>query len=73
MAKPRCPAVIEGKECRKLAHPIVGKCDDCSKLFCSAHRFMEEHNCVMADVTKTKLFQENAQQLLKERTQVVRI
>lgn len=49
MAKPRCPAKVsdDGKECRKLAHPIVGKCDDCGKLFCSAHRFMEEHNCEM--------------------------
>ncbi|KAJ4396071.1 hypothetical protein N0V93_000288 [Gnomoniopsis smithogilvyi] len=91
MAKPRCPAKVsdDGKECRKLAHPIVGKCDDCGKMFCSAHRFMEEHNCEMQALvssspddpfrnvqwwmTKQKLFADNAEQLLKERTQVVRI
>lgn len=48
-SKPRCPCVIsaDGKECRKLANRIVGKCDDCGKIFCSAHRYMEEHNCEM--------------------------
>lgn len=51
---PRCPAQTKGengesKECRKKADGIVGYCTLCEKIFCSAHRLMEEHKCEKLD------------------------
>lgn len=51
---PRCPAQAKGengesKECRKKADGIVGYCTLCEKIFCSAHRLMEEHKCEKLD------------------------
>lgn len=62
-----------GKACRKLVNPIVGECDKCKIPFCMTHRLYEDHQCRELPTTKMELYQANAEQLLKEQTQVVKI
>ncbi|EGS18658.1 uncharacterized protein CTHT_0052640 [Thermochaetoides thermophila DSM 1495] len=68
MAKVRCSF----PECKAAARPIVGDCAFCKGKFCSTHRLLEDHNCRNLEDCKREAHEQNAMQLNKERTQVIK-
>ncbi|KAK4104124.1 hypothetical protein N658DRAFT_419816 [Parathielavia hyrcaniae] len=68
MAKLRCS--FDG--CKRAAERYVGDCTLCQGHFCSNHRILEDHTCKYLDDCKKEAFEQNASQLNKERTQVIK-
>ncbi|KAK7744615.1 hypothetical protein SLS53_003501 [Cytospora paraplurivora] len=67
--KIRCSAPA----CKDAAQRIVGDCGFCNGHFCGKHRLLEDHKCEGLEDCKKEAHEQNAAQLNKERTQVVRI
>ncbi|KAI7777022.1 hypothetical protein SLS64_000732 [Diaporthe eres] len=67
--KLRCTAA----DCKEPAQRIVGDCGFCDGHFCGRHRLLEDHKCEGLEDCKKEAHEQNAAQLNKERTQVVRI
>jgi len=68
MAKVRCSF----EECKSPAQRIVGDCTFCNGSFCKSHRLLEDHKCQNLEDCKREAFEQNANQLNRERTQVIK-
>ncbi|KKF94898.1 AN1-type zinc finger protein TMC1 [Ceratocystis fimbriata CBS 114723] len=60
------------KECRDVAQRIVGDCGFCHGHFCGKHRLLEDHKCSGLEDCKKQSHEQNAAQLIAERTAVVK-
>ncbi|AEO56055.1 hypothetical protein MYCTH_2314483 [Thermothelomyces thermophilus ATCC 42464] len=68
MAKVKCSF----EDCKLPAQRIVGDCSFCQGSFCKNHRLLEDHKCRNLEDCKREAFEQNANQLNKERTQVIK-
>ncbi|WOO85702.1 AN1-type zinc finger protein TMC1 [Vanrija pseudolonga] len=55
-------------QCPSAALKIAGDCPHCSKVYCSAHRTPETHNCSGMQACRDAAFQANKERLERERT-----
>ncbi|KAK3308988.1 uncharacterized protein B0T15DRAFT_125487 [Chaetomium strumarium] len=60
------------EDCKAVAQRISGDCTFCQGHFCSNHRLLEDHKCQNLEDCKREAFEQNAMQLNKERTQVIK-
>ncbi|KAH6649930.1 hypothetical protein F5144DRAFT_27166 [Chaetomium tenue] len=60
------------EDCKFVAQRIVGDCTFCEGSFCKNHRLLEDHKCQNLEDCKREAFEQNAMQLNKERTQVIK-
>lgn len=54
-------------ECNKKILSISIDCDKCHKFFCSTHRMPEYHSCLLLDNIKKEAFQNNFENLQKNK------
>ncbi|KAK4191600.1 hypothetical protein QBC35DRAFT_448164 [Podospora australis] len=59
-------------DCKAVAQRISGDCAFCGGHYCSNHRLLEDHKCQGLEDCKKEAFEQNAMQLNKERTQVIK-
>ncbi|KAK8865646.1 hypothetical protein IAR55_000791 [Kwoniella newhampshirensis] len=55
-------------QCPSAALRIAGDCPHCQRVFCSAHRTPEAHNCTGMQACRDAAFQANKERLERERT-----
>ncbi|KAK4113882.1 hypothetical protein N656DRAFT_797092 [Canariomyces notabilis] len=60
------------EDCKAAAQRISGDCAFCQGHFCNNHRLLEDHKCRNLEDCKREAFEQNANQLYKERTQVIK-
>ncbi|KAL2142228.1 hypothetical protein VTI28DRAFT_1426 [Corynascus sepedonium] len=60
------------EDCKLAAQRIVGDCTFCQGSFCKNHRLLEDHKCQNLEDCKREAFEQNANQLNRERTQVIK-
>ncbi|KAL7423720.1 hypothetical protein Q5752_001302 [Cryptotrichosporon argae] len=65
-AKPQMTA--NPTQCPSAALKIAGDCPHCQKVYCSAHRTPEAHNCSGMQACRDAAFQANKERLERERT-----
>lgn len=59
-------------DCKAAAARISGDCAFCQGHYCNNHRLLEDHKCRNLDDCKKEAFEQNAMQLNRERTQVIK-
>ena len=60
------------EDCKSVAQRYVGDCTFCDGHFCSNHRLLEDHKCQNLEDCKREAHEQNAMQLNRERTQVIK-
>ena len=54
-------------ECNKKILSIAVDCDKCHQFFCATHRMPESHSCSLLDNIKKEAFQNNLENLQKNK------